>query len=315
MEMPQEGCDASSYGNIYTTTWNESRASSKTTASESTFASKSWKSKVEGSKCGNTTASVSYTSGEGTEHDGDDEKSSRYGGDRSLFSRDQSETTRTGIDGASTIYTEDHSVNDGTSTLFTHDVGLSTMAADTANSFSVFLGLTSSEQQNSPSMSMDADDIESTGVSEILDAEECSGDDNGPSASYVVGCKPTDRHVSSFSDASTGQSSCTGDYHTGRSGSEYSSSRMTRDDDASTSGSSGSCSSGSSSSFYSSDCSSSGSTDEGSWEDAPECGTLTNVKPKLSERVSRVTPDHTSHLLRSRFRKKHFPHGFLPYDN
>lgn len=316
MEMPQEGCDSSSFGNIYATTWTESRDKSKTTASVSTIATKSWKSIDESKTCVNTTASVSCTSGEGTEHDGDDEKSSRFGsGDQSLFSRDQSETTRTGIDGASTLYTEDQSVNDGNSTLFTHELGLSTMAADASNTFSLFLGLTSSQQQNSRSMSMDADDIESTGVSEILDADEPSEDEDDnvvPTASFVVG-KPTDRYVSSFSDASTGPSSCTDDYHTGRSTSGRSS-RMTRDDDddASTSDSN-SCSS-SSSSFCSSDSCSSGYSDDGTWEDAPECGTLTNVKPKLSERVSRVTPDHTSHLLRSRFRKKHFPRGTLPYD-
>ena len=44
----------------------------------------------------------------------------------------------------------------------------------------------------------------------------------------------------------------------------------------------------------------------GSYDDEiPECGVLINVKPKLGERVSRVHPDHTSHLLRSRFRKKY----------
>ena len=315
MEMPQEGSDESSCSNVDDTTWTNSRANSKTTASKSTLDTNTWKSNDVSRNGGNTTASVSYTSGEGTEHDGDDEKSSRYGGagDRSLFSNDQSATTRTGNDGASTLFTEDHSVNDGTSTLFTHDLGLSSMAVDATNTFSTFLGLGSSHQQNGRSMSMDADDIESTGVSEILDADDHSEDGDVPST--LVGGKPTDRYVSSFSDASTRSVSCTDDYHTERSSSGCSSSRMTRDDDASTSSSSSGGSSCSSSSFCTSDsCSSSGYSDDGTWEDAPECGTFTNVKPKLGERVSRVTPDHTSHLLRSRFRKKHFPRGSFPYD-
>lgn len=286
------------------------------TASKSTLATNTCKSNESSRNDANTTTSVSYSSGQGTEHDGDDEKSSRYGGgNRSLFSHDQSATTRTGNDGASTLFTEDHSVNDGNSTLFTHDLGLSAMAADATNTFSTFLGLSSLHQVNDRSMSMDAEDIESTGVSEILDADDDSEDGDVPST--LVGGKPTDRYVSSFSDTgtSTRSVSCTDDYHTGRSSSGCSSSRMTRDDDASLHGSSSGGSSCSSSSFCTSDsCSSSGYSDDGTWEDAPECGTFTNVKPKLGERVSRVTPDHTSHLLRSRFRKKHFPRGSFPYD-
>jgi hypothetical protein len=61
--------------------------------------------------------------------------------------------------------------------------------------------------------------------------------------------------------------------------------------------------------------SSDGYEDDDTFEDIPECGTLVNVKPKIGERVSRVHPDHTSHLLRSRFRRKYFPRaGTFPYD-
>jgi hypothetical protein len=49
------------------------------------------------------------------------------------------------------------------------------------------------------------------------------------------------------------------------------------------------------------------------WEDVPECGKIRNVKLKIGERVSRVTPDLTSSLRRSRWRKKHFPRGTFPY--
>ena len=50
-----------------------------------------------------------------------------------------------------------------------------------------------------------------------------------------------------------------------------------------------------------------------SWEETPECGTFRNVKLKIGERVSRVTPDLTSSLRRSRWRKKFFPKGTFPY--
>jgi hypothetical protein len=53
--------------------------------------------------------------------------------------------------------------------------------------------------------------------------------------------------------------------------------------------------------------------DDEEWEDAPECGTLVNVKQKIGERVSRVHPDYTSFLRRSRWRKKYFPKGAFPY--
>ncbi len=48
------------------------------------------------------------------------------------------------------------------------------------------------------------------------------------------------------------------------------------------------------------------------WEDAPECGTLVNTKLKIGEPVSRVHPDYTSSLLKSRWRNKYFPIGPLP---
>jgi hypothetical protein len=50
-----------------------------------------------------------------------------------------------------------------------------------------------------------------------------------------------------------------------------------------------------------------------SWGEIPECGTIKNVKLKIGERISRVTPDLTSSLRRSRWRKKHFPRGTFPY--
>lgn len=53
--------------------------------------------------------------------------------------------------------------------------------------------------------------------------------------------------------------------------------------------------------------------DDYSWEEAPECGEIINVKQKIGERVSRVHPDYTSSLRRSRWRKKYFPRGTFPY--
>ena len=53
-------------------------------------------------------------------------------------------------------------------------------------------------------------------------------------------------------------------------------------------------------------------TDQEPWE-RPECGTLKNTQLKIGERISRVTPDLTSSLRRSRWRKKHFPKGAFPY--
>jgi hypothetical protein len=53
--------------------------------------------------------------------------------------------------------------------------------------------------------------------------------------------------------------------------------------------------------------------DYDSWEEAPECGTIVNVKQKIGERVSRVHPDYTSSLRRSRWRRKYFPRGTFPY--
>lgn len=49
------------------------------------------------------------------------------------------------------------------------------------------------------------------------------------------------------------------------------------------------------------------------YEDTPQCGELINVKPKIGERVSRIHPDYTSQLRRSRWRLKYFPRGTFPY--
>ena len=53
-------------------------------------------------------------------------------------------------------------------------------------------------------------------------------------------------------------------------------------------------------------------SEDASWEEIPECGKIKNVKLKIGDRISRVTPDLTSSLRRSRWRKKHFQHHF-PY--
>lgn len=136
-------------------------------------------------------------------------------------------------------------------------------------------------------MSEDEDDIESVGVSAIEDAD--SGDDqrskpssSRPGASVTIeSVTETDRYVSSFSESSTSDNSSTTSNPLSTSTGSY----VTGD---------------------------SQSTSSYSSMDAPECGTLVNVKSKLGERVSRVTPDHTSHLLRSRFRKKYLRHA--PFD-
>jgi hypothetical protein len=54
-------------------------------------------------------------------------------------------------------------------------------------------------------------------------------------------------------------------------------------------------------------------SDEDSWEDTPECGKIKNVRLRPGERITRVTPDLTCYLRRSRWRKKHFPQGNFPY--
>ena len=54
-------------------------------------------------------------------------------------------------------------------------------------------------------------------------------------------------------------------------------------------------------------------SEEDSWEELPECGLIINVRQKIGERVSRIHPDHTSSLRRSRWRKKYFPRGTFPY--
>jgi len=54
--------------------------------------------------------------------------------------------------------------------------------------------------------------------------------------------------------------------------------------------------------------------DDEDWEDdAPECGTFVNTKQKIGEHITRVHPDYTSSLRRSRWRKKYFPIGTFPY--
>ena len=53
--------------------------------------------------------------------------------------------------------------------------------------------------------------------------------------------------------------------------------------------------------------------DKDSLGDIPECGRIRNTRLKIGERISRVTPDLTSSLRRSRWRKKHFPRGSFPY--
>lgn len=53
--------------------------------------------------------------------------------------------------------------------------------------------------------------------------------------------------------------------------------------------------------------------DDEDWEDAPECGTFVNTKLKIGEHVTRVHPDYTSSLRKSRWRKKYFPIGTFPY--
>lgn len=50
------------------------------------------------------------------------------------------------------------------------------------------------------------------------------------------------------------------------------------------------------------------------WNDErPECGTIRNVRLRIGEKITRVTPDLTSYVRRSRWRKKHFPPGTFPY--
>merc|ERR1739838_957508 len=53
--------------------------------------------------------------------------------------------------------------------------------------------------------------------------------------------------------------------------------------------------------------SSSSSYEDEDWEDAPECGILVNTKQKIGENLTRVHPEFTSSLRKSRWRKKYFP--------
>ena len=64
---------------------------------------------------------------------------------------------------------------------------------------------------------------------------------------------------------------------------------------------------------YSSSSSSFDEDDDIEWEAAPECGTLVNTRQKIGEHVTKVHPDYTSSLRKSRWRKKYFPAGSFPY--
>jgi hypothetical protein len=175
------------------------------------------------------------------------------------------------------------SVNDGNSTLKAdgnstrkqHQVYTTTgRNTSTRHSFS---------QRNAKgvaSMSMNDGDADSHGASASVRSDEDSCDTSSRD-NY------RDRYAGSFSSTSSVSSSSGSDDCSGTSGD-------------------GTNESSSSGSFCTKD---SESTSGGTLEGIPECGSFVNVKPKLGERVSRVTPDHTSHLLRSRFRKKYFPRG------
>ena len=53
--------------------------------------------------------------------------------------------------------------------------------------------------------------------------------------------------------------------------------------------------------------------DDDDWEDAPECGTLVNVKQTIGENVTRVHLDFTSSLHKSQWQERYFPSGTFPY--
>ncbi|GAX10574.1 hypothetical protein FisN_14Lh073 [Fistulifera solaris] len=55
------------------------------------------------------------------------------------------------------------------------------------------------------------------------------------------------------------------------------------------------------------------SDSESLFDKAPQCGRIRNMKLKIGEKITLVTPDLTSSLRRSRWRKKHFPRGTFPY--
>lgn len=249
-----------------------------TDAPSKTTATKSWKT---GDGEVNKTASMSFTSGEASsqsdsQSDDDSTRHTRSGHGRSTTSR---------------------SVNDGTSTFYTGEYGSSSGSRLGVDFGSMMTGLDtlttfSGPPRNDnryygvPWMSDDDEfDGESLGISAILDADD-DDDYRIKSQGTFTSATTNDNPVSSFSQTSTGAYTHTSD-----------------------NSSSGTSSSGS---FCTEDSQSTSSASyEGSWEDAPECGTLVNVKPKLGERVSRLTHNHTSHLLRSRFRKKYTPKGSL----
>jgi penicillin-binding protein 1A len=233
----------------------------------------------------NKTASLSFSSGE-------EEVSRRSGHDNDNDNDDDGSTRFT-----QSVYTQSvatPSLN-GYSTAFTTDEG-------TTTSHSVLTGTTSAISM----FGMDDDEI-----SAILDAGDSEDDSN--SATWTNSVSKSASYGSKLSRRSRGGSTTTGSRYYSETSGSYSA-----DEDEDSDGSSGSFGSHGSSSS----CSSRGSScdddddddDDETWEDIPECGTLVNVKPKINERVARLTPDHTSHLLRSRFRKKHFPRGSFPYD-
>lgn len=307
MGMPTEETEASST-DFDGCEWTETH--SKTTAS------KSWKTGEEDSKESsqvNQTVSLSCSSGEASSQNisrSDDNESTLI--TRSVNA--QSATTRSLYDGNSTLYTaEGNSTlytaegNGGRSRRFELDFGSLMGSMMTGDTFSTYTNLRS---RGVSWLSGDEGDVESAGVSAILDAQYDDDDDEQESVSWSkhTSCKSgtssavytgtetvtsanTDKYVPSFSETSSSGS---------------------HSDDSSASSQSHS-SSGSSGSFCTEDGESTSSGSE-YWEDVPECGTLVNVKPKLGERVSRVTPDHTSHLLRSRFRKKYATRGAFPFE-
>ena len=244
------------------------------------------KSKVEKDKAVNKTASLSFSSGEdltNRRRDGGDDESSSY------FTQ--------------SIYTQSiatPSLNGYSTTFTTTDEGTNYHDDATFTSHSALTGTTGTISM----FGMDDDEI-----SAILDADESeSANDSG-----------SDHWSKSYSKSSS-RDSCRSSKHSRGDGTTSTDDRYR----SSFSGTSGSYSADESedgsSSFNDEDSESSVSSsshddgDNETWEEIPECGTLINVKPKINERVSRLTPDHTSHLIRSRFRKKHFPKGSFPYD-
>lgn len=55
------------------------------------------------------------------------------------------------------------------------------------------------------------------------------------------------------------------------------------------------------------------SYDDDAFEDAPECGEIVNTRLEIGEQLTRVHPDYTCSLRRSRYRRKYFPKESFPY--